>query len=167
MWLRRAVYYSQLGAAIVLPLWLLIGRGLIVGGPGWEFVLLLFISPILFLYMLLISGLTFARKTVRIGRAVSWVDVAVHGAWFISLIAAGAFASTATAVLAVVLGIVAFWSAIWQLVSETRRRVQTVIAGLDYTVIPAGEYQATRQAPDAAGFGQVIRIDPPRESSGF
>ena len=44
---RRALYYAQFGAVPILPLWLLIGRGIVIDGTGWEFVLLLFVCPIL------------------------------------------------------------------------------------------------------------------------
>lgn len=160
MWLRRAFYYAQFGAIPILPLWLLIGRGLVVEGPGWEFVLLLVISPILAVGMAIVVGLTVARKSVRVRRMVSWLDAGVLGAWYLSIVGAGLVAHTAVAVLVVILSGVAFWSALWQLFTETRRRVESAMA--DFTAISAGEYRATTAPTSpAAGNGPVIRIEPP------
>jgi hypothetical protein len=159
---RRALYYAQFGAVPILPLWLLIGRGIVIDGTGWEFVLLLFVCPILAVAMLVVVGLTVARKGVRRSHAVSWLDVGLLSAWYLAIIAAGFVAHPVMAVLVVMFAVAVFWSAIWQLYVETRRRVQRVFAGL--TAVPAGEYQASRQASgariDAAGRGPVIRIDP-------
>ena len=160
---RRALYYAQFGAVPILPLWLLIGRGIVIDGTGWEFVLLLFVCPILALAILIIVGLTMARKSVRGSHAVSWLDVGLLSAWYLTIIAAGFAQHPAVAVLCVMLSVAVFWSAIWQLYVETRRRVQLVFDGL--TAVPAGEYQASRHAAQEPGIGgggrgPVIRIDP-------
>lgn len=131
MWLRRAFYYGQFWAIPVLPLWLLIGRGLVVNGIGWEFVLLLFACPVLVLAMIIVMGLTVARKTVRRARLLSWFDIGMLSAWYLAIIAAGFFANPVTAILVVVLAVVAFWLAVWQLFTETRHRVNTTFAGFD------------------------------------
>jgi uncharacterized BrkB/YihY/UPF0761 family membrane protein len=159
MWLRRAFYYAQFGAIPILPLWLLIGRGLVVEGPGWEFVLLLVVCPILVVAMAIVVGITVARKNVRRTRRLSWLDVGVLGAWYLAIIAAGTIAHTGMAVLVVVLSVAAFWSALWQLYTETRRRVESALAA--FPAIPVGEYRASA-APrsPAAGNGPVIRIEP-------
>ena len=160
MWLRRAFYYAQFGAIPILPLWLLIGRGLVVEGPGWEFVLLLVVCPILAVGMAIVVGLTMARKSVRVRRMVSWLDTGILGAWYLSIIAAGLVSYTAMAVLVILLSGAAFWSALWQLFTETRRRVETAMA--DFTAISVGEYRAsTAPRSPAAGDGPVIRIEPP------
>lgn len=164
MWLRRAFYYAQFGAIVALPVCLLIGRGLVVDSNGWSFALLLLVSPILAAFMLVVAGFTVARKSVRRDRAVSWLDVGVLLAWYLSIVAASVFAHPSIAVLMVLLSVVVFWSALWQLFSETRNRMKTALAGLDYTVSSAASYQATRApTPDAPGAGTVIRIDPPRD----
>ena len=161
MWLRRAFYYALFGAFLVLPVMLLIGRGLILADSGWDFALLLLVSPMLGVFMLVVAGFTVARKSVRQERALSWLDVGVHAAWYLSIIAASVFAHPAVATLVVLLSVAAFWLALWQLFTETRRRVNTALASLDYTAVPASGYrQAT---PDAPGAGTVIRLDPPRE----
>jgi hypothetical protein len=159
MWLRRAFYYAQFGAIPILPLWLLIGRGLVVEGPGWEFVLLLVVCPILVVAMAIVVGITVARKSVRRTRRLSWLDVGVLGAWYLAIIAAGTIAHTGMAVLVVVLSVAAFWSALWQLYTETRRRVESALAA--FPAIPVGEYRASAApGPPAAGNGPVIRIEP-------
>jgi hypothetical protein len=160
MWLRRAFYYAQFGAFIVLPVALLIGRGLVLAGSGWDFALLLLVSPILGVLMLVVAGFTAARKSVRRDRALSWLDVGLHSAWYLSIVAASVFAHPAVAALVIVLSVAAFWSALWQLFTETRRRVKSALASLDYTAVPASQYRPT--SPDAPGAGTVIRIDPPR-----
>lgn len=160
---RRALYYAQFGAVPILPLWLLIGRGIVIDGTGWEFVLLLFVCPILAVLMLIVVGLTVARASVRRTHAVSWLDVGLLSGWYLAIIAAGIAEHPAMAVLVVMLSVAVFWSAIWQLYVETRRRMQRVFD--DLTAVPAGEYRASRQAAhesgiDARGHGPVIRIDP-------
>jgi hypothetical protein len=161
MLLRRAFYYALFGAFVVLPVLLLIGRGLILAGSGWDFALLLLVSPILGVFMLVVAGFTMARKSVRQDRALSWLDVGVHFVWYLSIIAASAFAHPAVAALVIVVSVAAFWLALWQLFTETRRRVKSALASLDYSAVPASQYrQAT---PDAPGAGTVIRLEPPRD----
>lgn len=157
MWLRRGFYFVQFGAIPILPLWLLIGRGIVIDGTGWEFVLLLFVCPILALAMLIVAGLTIARKSVRRSRAVSWLDVGLLVAWYLAIIAAGFVAHPVMAVLVVMLSVAVFWSAVWQLYTETRRRVRSAFASL--SAVPAGEYQAWRRGADGSGESPVIRIE--------
>ncbi|HEU4808544.1 MAG TPA: MFS transporter [Homoserinimonas sp.] len=161
MWLRRAFYYAQYGAFVVLPVLLLIGRGLVLADNGWDFALLLLVSPILGVFMLVVAGFTVARKSVRRNRALSWLDVAVHFAWYASIIAASVFAHPAIAAVVIVFSVGAFWSALWQLFTETRRRVKSALASLDYTAVPASQYRPA--SPDAPGAGRVIRLDPPKD----
>jgi hypothetical protein len=166
MTIRRSVFLAQFVAAIVLPLWLLIGRGLLVDGPGWDLVLLLVLAPVLSVLMLVTSALTWARKSVRDARAVSWLDVGLLGALWVSIALAGAVAQVAFAVLVVILVIAAFWSAAWQWFAETRRRVKTAIDDLGFTAVSAEQYRTTRPTTpgrptsDAPLRGQVIRIEP-------
>lgn len=162
MVIRRAFYYAMFGAFVVLPVTLLIGRGLVLAGSGWDFALLLLISPILGLVMLVVTGFTVGRKSVRRERAVSWLDVGIHAAWYLSIVAASVFAHPAIAAVVIIISVAAFWFSLWQLVTETRRRVKDAWAGLERTVIPASEYQRMRPNPDSPGAGTVIRIEPPQ-----
>lgn len=127
MWLRRAFYYAQYWAIPVLPLWVLIARGVAIDG-GWELVVLIFAAPALSLALIVMMGLTMARRSVRRARLVSWFDVGILAAWYAVVIVAGLFSNPLVAVFAIALTIVAFWSAVWQLFVETRRRVNTAIA---------------------------------------
>lgn len=131
MWLRRAFYYAQFWAIPVLPLWLLVGRGLVANGVGWEFVVLLFACPVLALAMIVVMGITVARKAVRRARLLSWTDVGVLGAWYLAIVAAGFVANPVMAVLVVVLTVVAFWVAVWQFFVETRHRMNTALASFN------------------------------------
>lgn len=131
MWLRRAFYFAQFWMIPVLPLWLLIGRGLSISGSGWELVVLLFAAPLLSLALIVVMGLTMARKAVRRARMLSWIDVGVLGSWYASVVVAGMISHPLLAVLAIGLTLVAFWSAVWQWIVETRQRVTLAFASYD------------------------------------
>ena len=167
---RRAFFYWQIVAAFLLPSWLLVGRGIIDDGVGWDFVLYLVLCPILCVAMLAVAGLTVARKNVRTPRAVSWQDVAVLGAWHAAIIAYGFVSSSALVVVVVLLAVVAFWSAVWQLFAETRTRVQNAFSLDPVEPIDAGSYTAQKPRADvgpASGSdaGRVIIINPDGTSS--
>ena len=68
MWLRRVFYYAQFWMIPVLPLWLLIASGLSISGSGWELMMLLFAAPLLSVALIIVMGLTMARKAVRRAR---------------------------------------------------------------------------------------------------
>jgi len=156
MVLRRALFYWQFIGAIVLPIWVLIGRGIILADVGWDFVLYLVLCPILFVAMLVVAALTAARKAVRDSRAVSWQDVAIVSAWHISIIAYGFVAVTGLAALVVLIALAAFWSAAWQLYRETRSRVKEAFS---LGPIDAGSYAAGNYDP-SVDPGRVIIINP-------
>lgn len=134
MWLRRAFYYAQYWAIPALPLWLLVGRGLSIDGSTWAFVVLLFAAPAVALVLIIVMGLTMARKSVRRARMVSWPDVGILAGWYAVVVVAGLYSNPLVAVLAVIATLVAFWSAVWQLFAETRRRVSLAFAS--YESIP-------------------------------
>ena len=159
---RRAFFYWQIVGAFLLPSWVLVGRGIIDDGVGWDFVLYLVLCPILCAVMLAVAGLTVARKQVRTSRAVSWQDVAVIAVWHAAIIAYGFVSSSPLAVVVVLLAAVAFWSAVWQLFAETRTRVQNAFS-LD--PIDTGTYTAKKPRADAGGAlgpdaGRVIILNP-------
>jgi len=157
---RRAFFYWQFVAAVLLPLWVLIGRGLFGAAVGWQFLLLVVLMPLLSIAMFGVGGLTAARKEVRRARAVAWLDVAVIGAWHVAILSLGFFLvdsnagsdigssaftrlagsgavdlSTALAnlsgALVVVLAVAAFWITGWQFVRETRARVKSAIETIE------------------------------------
>lgn len=147
MQIRRAFYFAQFGALALLPLWLLIGRGIVFSDSGWDFVGLLIVSPILALFMAIVMGLTYARKSVRQAQAMSWPDVALHAVWYASLILAGFAAHPGVAILAVVLSVGMFWLQLWQLIAEIGKRVNRAI-----------EQFGTPKPVDDGDY-RVIRVD--------
>lgn len=128
MLLRRTFFYWQFIAALVLPLWLFVGWG-VSSGSGWSFVGLLLLAPILFVFLTIVSVIVYMRAGVRRTNAVSWMDVGLVGALHLAIIAFGLFteATSMFAVLGVVLGLAAFWGAVWQLVDETRSRARDAL----------------------------------------
>ena len=124
MILRRGVYWAQFGMAVLLPIWVLISRGIIADGIGWQFVVYVVLGPILFLALAALLGVTIARKRVRTTRAVSWLDAASLLVIWTAVFTYGLFALPALAVLVVLSIVAGFWVAVWQLVTETRARVK-------------------------------------------
>jgi hypothetical protein len=153
---RRASFYWQFAAAVLLPVWVLVGRGILGSDVGWDFLFYLVVCPILCVAMLAVVGATVARKGVRTTRALSWQDVAVLLPWHAAILAYGFFASSLIAVAVVLLGIAAFWSAAWQLYSETRTRVKNAFS-LD--AVDTGTYRAEGYRP-GDDAGRVIVITP-------
>lgn len=137
MLLRRAFFYWQFIAAIVLPLWLFVGWG-ISSGSGWSFVGLLVLAPLLFVFLTIVSVLVYMRAGVRRTNAVSWTDVLLIGVLHAAIVVFGLFtpASSAIAVLGVVLGLAAFWGAVWQLVEETRARARAALREFEQMTTP-------------------------------
>jgi uncharacterized membrane protein YphA (DoxX/SURF4 family) len=146
--IRRAFFYWQFPAAVILPAWILVGWG-VFAATGWQIIGLIVGVMMLTVAMLATAGLIFARKDVRAERAVSWLDVGLLTVLQGLIIAIGFFtpATALLGTLSVVAVIALFWSGIIQLVVETRRRVRATLA--------AFEAQATRiQSPP-----QKPRID--------
>ncbi len=153
MLLRRAFYFAQVPAAIILPTWILIARGMLADDIGWEFLVYLIACPILSVAMLAVAGLTLARRSVREQRQVSWIDVALLAGWYLVLAVYGLFAQPVLAALIVLGGIAAFWFAIGQLFTDTRRRFRSVLA----------EFERQAQGPSTPrqkNIGDVIVIEP-------
>lgn len=153
------------GGVVVLPLWLVLARTFILRIPDGEIAFLTLGAVFLGVAMAIVAGLTWARKSVRKQLAFSWLDFAVLGAWYVSIILAGIVQQGAISIPVILLGVTAFWAAAWQLFTETRRRVKGAFERLEYTAMPAREYNTQRKfpaqyGPDAPGAGRVIRIEP-------
>ena len=133
MLLRRAVFVAMFPAAVILPLWILVTRGIVADGIGWAFIAYLFACPILFVLLAAIAGIVTARKSVRNARAVSWWDAVVLVVLWVALVASGIFALPLVAVAVVVLVVGMFWLAVWELITETRRRVNSFMTSLEAT----------------------------------
>lgn len=135
MLIRRAFFYWQFPAAVILPAWILVGWG-VFAATGWQIIGLIVGVMMLTVAMLATAGLIFARKDVRAEKAVSWLDVGLLAVLHGLIIAVGFFTS-ATALLgtlSVVAVIALFWSGIIQLVVETRRRVKAALSGYEEQV---------------------------------
>jgi hypothetical protein len=156
MVVRRVVYRLLFPLAVVMPIWVLISHGIIADGLGWQFVAYLFISPVLFVALMVISAIIIATPGVRAAKAVSWPDAAVLIALWLTLLASGLWAYPALGIAAVLLVLGAFWLAVWEFVRETRRRLQQFSDDLQ----AAQQQQATGKRPPAApiDMGEVIVV---------
>ncbi len=163
MIIRKAFYWWLFPAAVVLPLWLLVGWA-VFGSGGWTFLGLLILCPVVFVALLAVGGLIMARRSVRETRAVSWYDVGLMTAWHASIVAFGCFLPGAGgwfAVLGVVLGLAAFWIALWELVREARLRVRRTFEAYEQAARP-------RTVAGAAGYtddAEIIVIEEHRDSA--
>ncbi|QTX04486.1 hypothetical protein [Agromyces archimandritae] len=156
--LRRLFYRWRLAAVVALPAWLFLGWGFF-GQTGWGFLGLLVLVPVVLIALGAVALLIGMRPTARETRAASWPDVAVLAAWHASLVGLGFFGETATlfGVLALLLGIAAFWLALWQLMRDGSRRMQAFAeaqrraAGTPPGRLPpedGGEYLVIRESRD-------------------
>ncbi|WP_431220991.1 hypothetical protein [Leifsonia xyli] len=159
VFIRKAFYWWLFPSAVVLPVWLLIGWAAFNQGSGWTFLGLLVMCPILFVGMLVVDGILVARKSVRERRAVSWWDVVLLAAWHLSIIGFGFFVPGASgwfAVAGILLFIGMFWLAVWELLRETRVRVQQTFAVYERIAQPPQEEAAERTTID---HGEYIVIE--------
>jgi len=161
MLIRRAFLRWLVAAVVVLPVWLGVGWA-IYGGGGWGTLGLIITVPVAFISLGIIALIVWARPTVRAEHAVSWTDVGVVGAWHLSIIGVGFYGEGATifSVLAILLAVAAFWSSIWQLVSDGARRVQASMAEFERLAAQ----QSGAYGPDAAGGTSTRR--PPHDDDG-
>jgi hypothetical protein len=164
MTLRRAFYSVLFPAAVVLPAWLLVGST-IFGGGGWETLGVMLGSIVLFLVMGAISGVIYARASVRQSKAVSWLDAAIQTALYASVIALGfnTAASTALLVALIIIAIAGFWVSAWQLFTETRRRVRDVFAAYENPQTQAPGF-AGPSPLGARNDGEYIVIETSRDA---
>ncbi|MHC2185013.1 hypothetical protein ACVLV4_000643 [Rathayibacter agropyri] len=119
---RRAFGSWQFPAAIALPLWILLGYGLFGGSSGWTVLGLVIALPILSVALAVVASIVAFRVTVRPTRTPEWSDVAVVGAWHVSLVAFGFVPPgwAALGLLSVVLGVGALWYSTWRFLSDAR-----------------------------------------------
>jgi len=156
MVVRRVVYRLLFPLAFVLPVWVLIGRGILLDGIGWDFLVYVFVCPILFVALLVIGGLMVWRPGAREERAVTGWDAALLIVLWLTLIATGFIAHPALVALAVVLVLGGFWLALWELLSEGRRRFQAVMDDIDATT--KGARASVPQQPQTLDIGEVIVV---------
>ena len=136
MIIRRALYYAQFGAAVILPLWIFLARGIISNDTGWDTLAYVILCPVLFVAMIAVAALVTSRKSVRSTRAVSWLDVAMQILLYAALITAGFVSTIAFTVISIVVLIAFFWVAIWELVTETRARFRGFVDEINLQAQP-------------------------------
>lgn len=152
--IRRAFYYWQFIAVLVLPVWVLIARGIYGSSVGWDFVLFLILCPILAFALLAIAGLTVARKSVRDSKSVPWIDAGLLTVWHAAIIIYGFVDAPFPAALIVIVAIAAFWIALWQLVTETRNRFTSLVEGFER------DAQRPTHPGEKLDNGRVIILEP-------
>lgn len=137
MWVRRGFFAWLFPAAIVLPVWLVVGWA-IFNASGWAFLGTIFVAaPAVFAGELIVALLIRSRPAVRASRAVSWWDVLWVTVWHGLVIALGCFFQTSFALILVcaILGFLAlFWSSLAQLWAQARNsfaRLWPSVAGSD------------------------------------
>jgi hypothetical protein len=145
VFIRRAFFYWQFPAAVILPAWILVGWG-VFAATGWQILGLIVGVMLLTMGMLAVAGVTFARKEVRAEKAVSWLDVVLLTVLHALVIAVGFFTSLTAlfGTLSLVALIALFWAGVVQLVVETRRRVRATLAGFE---AQAARVQGVTSAP--------------------
>ncbi|MGY4857193.1 MFS transporter [Cryobacterium sp. AP23] len=143
MILRRVFYYWQFVAVGALPLWLMVAAS-IFGTSAWQVLGASFGAIAIGFGLLVVSLLFLARKEVRLAKAVSWADVGVLTLWHALIVLMGVYSDSAPwlSVLVVLVGIGAFWFAVWELYDAARKRVREALAYIDETArfgtVPAG-----------------------------
>lgn len=173
MWYRRAVFNTQFAATIVLPLWLLIGRVFFGVILGWHYAIGLFLAPLLFVFLAVVTTITWARKRVRQSGAVSRTDAWLLSAWYVAVLSYGFFVvdsvhsyeqgtSIATHLFGqsfrdasftiadisggviIILAFTTLWVVLIEYLVESRQGVVTRLTGLDYDELRAAVNQAER-----------------------
>ncbi|MCI4657309.1 MFS transporter [Cryobacterium zhongshanensis] len=153
MFVRRVFYRWQFLAVLVLPAWLLVGASLFKSS-GWAVLGSFFGGIVLGLGLLAVALLFFARTEVRMERAVSWRDVGVLTLWHALIVASGFTVGASWLPLLVVLvGLAAFWFAIWELYASARSRMQAMIVLIDETARGGAPTEpAAGEHPSPIGF---------------
>lgn len=163
MWIRRAVFHWLFPAAVVLPVWLLVGWGVFQSG-GWAFLWVLFIAmPSVLIGELAIALLIRARSSVREMRMVSWQDVIGLTVWHALTIAVGFFPNAFGWILvgAIVGFLGLFWSTVQQLWRESRSALQRA---MDTSRYGTGRVSWSDDSPLANPRGSTFVIaESPRE----
>lgn len=156
MWLRRAMYRWLIPAALVLPMWLLVGWG-VFDVSGWAFLWVIFIAiPSVLIAQLILSLLVRARPSVADSRMLSWLDVAGFGVWHALTIFVGFYVQAwfGVALAAAILAAVGlFWLSLRQLRAELGQTGGTFMRMRQ-------QVWTVRQEPEAGSVPQHDRTDP-------
>lgn len=187
-WALRAFFWVMIGSIIVLPVWIMFGRGLAGAPLGDALLLQAFLGPALAILIGAVVGITLARKQVRQPRAVQWRDVRLLAPWLLVIALLGVTvvdtadgrsgsaltawfgdgwltasqSFTAIAIMATIIGgAVLFWLQVLALGRETRARVERVVNDLQAPIIEqrARRADASFEPIDGPQAGRVIGID--------
>ena len=188
--LRRVLYRVLWPAVLVLPLWVLLGRAFFGVPLGLQFVGQVFLVPLLVVGQAVAAGLVVGRRSVREGRAVSWLDAGLLLLTWVAQLALGFFLvdgpgsgpsssaftavagadrldlSTALYALSAVLTVASVVGLVvaggWQFLQAARRRVAASLADLE-RVATGGARPPAAGTPGLGGDGPVITITPRRD----
>ncbi|TFC60190.1 MFS transporter [Cryobacterium sp. TMT2-15-1] len=176
MFVRRFFYFWQFIAVLVLPAWLLVGAS-VYGSGGWDVVGSFFSGLVVGVGLLAVSMIFFARTEVRSTRMVSWADVGILTLWHALIVGMGFTYDVAPglAALVIVVGIGAFWFAIWELIAAARRSMRAMMLLVEETARgPAFPPSVPPTLPPTDGFSAtpdpsviIVRehpLHPPEES---
>lgn len=187
-WALRAFFWVMVGAILVLPAWIMFGRGLAGAPLGDALLLQAFLGPGLAILIAGVVGITVARKEVRRPRAVTWRDLRLLAPWLLVIAllgltvvdsAGGRTGSALTAwlgdgwltasqsftaigvMVTIIGGIVLFWLQVLELGRETRARVERVVNDLQAPLIEqrSRSAEATFERVEGPQSGRVIRIE--------
>jgi len=163
--LRRVFYYWQFVAVGALPLWLMVAAS-VFGSTAWQVLGATFGAVTIGFGLLVVSLLFFARKEVRVDKAVSWADVGVLTLWHALIVLMGVYSVTAPwlSVLVVLVGLGAFWFALWELFDAARKRVREAMVYIDETArfgtVPSGPSPFPTMTDRPSGRPDSARQDP-------
>lgn len=116
------MYRWLIPAALVLPLWLLLGWAIFnAASQPWALLpVLLVFAPSVLVCELVFALLVRVRPSVRATRAVSWTDVGVFGVWHVLTILVGLYFAPIFAV-SLILAVLAAVGVLWVTSMELRR----------------------------------------------
>lgn len=123
MMLRRAFFWWQLLAVIALPVLTFLTRGIFGARLGWDVLGAAIAAPVLGFALLVVALLIAVRPSVMRVKAVSWYDLVVLAGWHAAIVWFCLDPAAWLIGAAVLFAMLAFWGAIWQLVTDTTRRV--------------------------------------------
>lgn len=164
--IRRIFLRWMFIAAVVLPLWPLLGWAVFDGGGGgWDFLGLMIAMPALLVVMIIVALVFYGRGSVRRERALDWSDVGILAVWHATIIGFGFFGPgmAAFATAGVVIGLGALWYGIWRLFRDAAERGRAAMAEFERL---AAEQQRGFGAqgpgfgPQGPGFGPASGAGP-------
>jgi hypothetical protein len=185
MWYRRVLFSTQFAATVILPLWLLVGRVFFGVILGWHYAIGLFLAPVLFIFLAVVTTITWARRSARRSGAVSKTDAVLLTIWYFAVLCYGFFvvdsvhsyepgtsiathafgqgfrdASFTIADIAggviIIIAFTTLWVVLIEYLVETRQDAVTRLTGLDYDEL---RRRLDAAEGNAAGSGGLVPTD--------